>query len=168
MKNPNLLVKAEICKSKPKVTVLGDGVLLPEIKDLATKLNFSFEGNVSNVFEYIKRSKVLLLTSNSEGFPNVILEGMSYGLPIIATNCNSGPLEILNDNCSVDIIYGEYYVAKYGILVNVNDDLALSKAIDYLLSNQQLYNKLSLASRNRSQDYDVEIIYEKYKNMLLN
>lgn len=167
IKNPALLVKALIlCKTNPSTCVLGEGVLLEETKFHSKELKIKFEGKVNNVFDFLIRSKVLVLTSNSEGFPNVILEGMSYGLPIISTNCQSGPLEILNDNEYVEILQGEFIVAKYGILVNVNDEVALSKAIDYLLSNSELYNQLVQSSKIRSQNYSVEKIYTNFKMLI--
>src|SRR5690606_22433693 len=155
-----------LCETNPFTCVLGEGVLLEDIKSQSEEIRIKFEGRVNNVFDFLIRSKVLVLTSNSEGFPNVILEGMSYGLPIISTNCQSGPLEILNDNEYVEILQGEFIVAKYGILVNVNDEVALSKAIDYLLSNSELYNQLVQASKVRSQSYSVSKIYSNFKMLI--
>jgi len=167
IKNPSLLIRAlHLSNTNPTVCVLGNGVLLKETRLQSKGLSIKFEGTVNNVFDFLIRSKVLVLTSNSEGFPNVILEGMSYGLPIISTNCQSGPLEILNDNEYVEILQGEFIVAKYGILVNVNDEVALSKAIDYLLSNSELYNQLVKSSKIRSQNYSVEKIYTNFKMLI--
>ena len=167
IKNPALLIKAvSLCETNPFTCVLGEGVLLEDIKSQSEEIRIKFEGRVNNVFDFLKKSKILILTSNSEGFPNVILEGMSYGLPIISTNCQSGPLEILNDNESVEILQGEFVIVKYGILVNVNDEVALSKAIDYLLSNSELYNQLVQASKVRSQNYSVSKIYANFKMLI--
>lgn len=167
IKNPMLLVKAlRICHGNPQAYILGDGVLLEDTKSQSTDLKIRFEGKVNNVFDYLKRTKILVLTSNSEGFPNVILEGMAYGLPIISTNCQSGPLELLNDNEPVEILQGEYLIAKYGILINVGDEIALAKAIDLLLTDHKLYDQLSQASTQRSKDYSVQEIYQNLKVLI--
>ena len=63
---------------------------------------------------------------------------MSVGLPVISSNCMSGPLELLNENELVSIESGGFFEAKYGILVNVNDIKGLSKAIQFLESNKSV------------------------------
>ena len=167
IKNPKMLIEAIKKSSKPyKVQILGGGNMEAELKSISPN-NIYYRGNVSNIFDYIKQSKCLVLTSRSEGFPNVILEGMSCGLPVIATNCTSGPLEILNDNEEIDISPGDFKVVQFGILVNVNDSVGLAKAIDKLLSDQEFYANLSSSSFKRAKDYSIENIYEKLYNMLI-
>lgn len=161
IKNPSMLIDAlKITQDKYRVQFLGAGNLENDLKE-SSNLEICYRGNVNNVFDYIKESKCLILTSDSEGFPNVILEGMAYGLPVISTNCTSGPLEILNDNVPVDILQGEYMIVKYGILVNVKDSIALSKAIDRLLSDKELYQELSKMSLSRAKNYSVDTIYNE-------
>lgn len=166
IKNPKMLLEA-IKKSNKSynVQILGSGNLEAWLKSISPD-NIYYRGNVNNVFDYIKQSKCLVLTSNSEGFPNVILEGMSYGLPIIAANCTSGPLEILNDNEEIDISPGNFKVVKFGILVNVNDSIGLSKAIDKLFSDQELFSKLSHNSYERAKKFTVENSYIELTKML--
>lgn len=166
IKNPRMLFEAlKISNRIYDVQVLGAGNLETSLKSYSSS-SIQFRGNVNNVFNYIKQSKCLVLTSNSEGFPNVILEGMSYGLPVISTNCTSGPLEILNDNEEVNIPQRSFKVVKYGILVNVNDSLGLSKAIDKLFSDEELYEKLSTNSLSRAKDYSAEKIYFELKKLI--
>lgn len=167
IKNPSLLIEAlHSTEGSYKTTLLGAGHLLLDLENKINGLDIAFKGRVSNVNEYLNKSKVLILTSNSEGFPNVILEGMSYGLPVIATNCKSGPLELLNDGKDVDIPIGEYKVVKYGILINVDDSKALSLSIDRVFNDLQLYDYLSNMSLQRVKDYSVDKIYSQLKNIL--
>ena len=167
IKNPNLLVNSlMLSQIKPRVTFLGEGLLSDNLKYISRNLDVKFEGKVNNVAHFLNLSKVLVLTSNSEGFPNVILEGMSYGLPIISTNCQSGPLELLNENEEVNILPNDFFIAKYGILINVNDEIALSKAIDELLKNSELYHKLRNASHERSKMYSTSEIYNNLSKLI--
>ena len=165
IKNPLLLIKAlALCEPNYKSVVLGaaiDTPLMEEARVLSQNIDIAFKGNVDNVNHYLNLSKILVLTSNSEGFPNVVLEAMSYGLPIISTNCLSGPLELLNENEEVFISEGEYLIVKYGILINVNDAIALSKAILMVLNNSDLYKALSEKSFERSKMYSTSNIYKK-------
>ncbi len=167
IKNPLLLVKAlEHTELSVKTLVIGEGLYFETISKESDRLKITLTGKVKNVFSYLERCKVFILTSESEGFPNVILEGMSYGLPIISTNCKSGPLELLNENNPVTIPNGEFVVCKYGILVNVSDEHGLSKAIEHLLGNPELFTQLSEASMRRSQDFSTERIYQNLVNII--
>ncbi|WP_423811201.1 glycosyltransferase [Providencia rettgeri] len=97
-----------------------------------------FIGFISNVYPYIKNSKGLLLTSDSEGLPTVLIESLILNTPVISTNCPTGPNEIL--------IYNNSF------LVNINRD-------EELIENQisDLMIKLQYSS---SYIYDVSEFHE--------
>src|SRR5690606_38818250 len=97
---------------------------------------------------------------------DLLLEAMAAGLPVISTNCISGPLELLNDNFEVEIKIGEFFIAKYGILINVNDERALTKALIYLKENPAELKKLSICSRERSKDFVTEVFIKKFERIL--
>ena len=67
-----------------------------------------FTGFQNNPYKYMKNTDIFVLSSLSEGFPNVVAEAMSLGLPIIATNCRSGPAEILRDDCNYDAVTDKF------------------------------------------------------------
>lgn len=103
VKNQKHILKSlSILSKNIHLDIYGDGDLLEELKQLTTDLNMQnhvdFKGNVLNVHSEIVDSHCFVLSSSTEGFPNVLLEAMSVGLPVIATNCMSGPLELLNEN----------------------------------------------------------------------
>ncbi|MEJ2114208.1 MAG: glycosyltransferase [Flavobacteriaceae bacterium] len=153
-----------------KLEIYGSGPLENDLILLSTQLELEkridFKGSVKNVLDHLEKGQCLVVFSNTEGFPNVILEAMSVGLPVISSNCMSGPLELLNENDPVNIKKEGFFEAKYGILVNVNDTVGLSNAIQFLQSNNNIrehYRKLGL---ERVKDYEVENIGREMNNII--
>jgi glycosyltransferase involved in cell wall biosynthesis len=170
-KNQKLILKAiSNLNSNFELTILGKGILADSLKNYAKEKEITkkviFAGNVFNVNDYLLQNDCFVLSSNTEGFPNVLLEGMAIGLPVISTNCMSGPLEILNNNVDVSIDKGDFFCAKYGLLINTNDDVALVKAIMFLKSNPIERKKYSDLSYDRAKDFSVSNIYQQVKEIL--
>lgn len=112
--------------------IAGDGVLRKEIEEQVQgysllKNKFEFLGECEKMNEIYRQADALVLTSDYEGTPNVILEAMAHALPVIATKVGGTP-EILNKKC--------------GILVEPDDELSLVKAASNLIENPKL--RLSL------------------------
>jgi glycosyltransferase involved in cell wall biosynthesis len=153
-------------------TILGGGELIKTLRTQANSLslgdNFHQLGRVTDVKARLIEHDCFILSSDTEGFPNVLLEALSVGLPVISTNCLSGPLEMLNDNKPVNIKDGEFVKAKYGILVNVNDALGMSAAIQYYLDHPEERQKYSELAFERAKMYSMPKIYNQVKDLLLN
>ncbi|MEZ4781511.1 MAG: glycosyltransferase [Flavobacteriaceae bacterium] len=151
------------------LSIIGRGTLENELKSNVEELNLknvTFLGYQKNVRDYLVQNDVFVLSSSAEGFPNVLLEALSVGLPIISTNCNSGPLEMLNTNEPVQIKEGEFYLAKYGILINTDDALALASALNFLKENIEMRRKYSEQGLIRAKDYELSKIYKDLKALL--
>ncbi|CAM1333942.1 glycosyltransferase [Tenacibaculum aestuariivivum] len=153
------------------LTIIGDGRLRKEYEKfiLESKIDnkIFLPGSSKTVLKDLLNYDIFVLSSNSEGFPNVLLEAMSVGLPVIATNCLSGPLELLNNGKKISFINkGDFYKAKYGILINVNDIVALKKALLFLSNNPNEYLYFSQKSLNRSNDFNLPVIYKQFINLL--
>ncbi|NOI14345.1 glycosyltransferase [Vibrio hepatarius] len=86
------------------------------IEQLNIQDKVTFAGYTDKVEDYYREADIFVMSSAWEGFGNVIVEAMSLGLPVVSTDCNYGPAEILENG-------------KYGRLVSVGDSEALAAAI---------------------------------------
>lgn len=106
--------------SRAGIVLLGEGPLQEELEQLARALGVSdhvfFAGFCSNPFAYLTRCSAFVLSSLREGFSNALLEAAALGLPIISTDCNSGPRELLAPETDPSYTTGATEHATYGIL----------------------------------------------------
>ena len=147
-----------------RLFILGDGTLKNELKDLINELNLNEKvfllGVQENVFPYLKNSNCFIFSSLWEGLPIVLIEALSMNLPIISTDCKTGPREILCPELDLnnEIIYP--YYCKYGILNQPFNDKLLFRNLDEVTLNK---------SENILSDLMVKIIEDpvlrkKYSN----
>lgn len=105
-----------------KLLILGSGKLY---RDLQKKIEEKQLDNyvqiipyAMNPFKYIKHARALIVSSHYEGLPNVILEAMTVGCPVISTDCLSGPRELLADIIDYSKNIAPYIIARKGILIS--------------------------------------------------
>jgi len=117
-----------------------------------------FTGHVENVEYYMYNSRIFLTTSVTEGFPNVVIEAMNQGLPIISTDYPGPPRDILG--VSLHRIYGKYGIVVPMINESIKDikyqeniEILSNKVIEMLLDDE-LLKKYSKASKKRAQYYN--------------
>ncbi len=108
-----------------RLMILGTGAEEKQLKALISELGVEQDvmlpGFVNNPYAYIIASSVVVLSSLSESFSNVIIEAIALGTPVISTDCPSSPREILANG-------------KYGELVPVGDSQAMAEAIKRVLA----------------------------------
>jgi len=123
-------------------------------KDFGVSDKVHLIGQVDNPFYLLKKSDIFILNSETEGFPNVLIEAMACGLPVISSNCKSGPDEILNNE-------------EFGRLYEVGDIEALAGCIEdtLLLDNSKLKN---IRNKNieRANDFDINKSINKFIEVL--
>ena len=140
-----------------EIIFLGDGNEKDNLIELSKKFNVEnrvhFLGQVKNPYKYMSKSDIFVSCSESEGFPNVLVEAMICQVPVISSDCISGPREILGDN-------------KYGLLFDVGDKNKLKQHIEYILNNEDFRIDLTKKAKQRSYDFSLEKIIEKYKKVL--
>jgi glycosyltransferase involved in cell wall biosynthesis len=159
-KNHDLLLRA-FARARARVpsrlAIIGEGPLLDRSRRLAAELGLAdrvaFVGWQDNPFSYMKRAAVFVLSSNHEGFPNVLLEAMACGCPSISTDCPSGPREILESG-------------RAGILVPVEDESALADALVRVLSNPELRADLGVRARARAAQFALAAVMDSYRSLL--
>ena len=171
-KNHQLLIKSlEFFKlQKVRLYIFGDGILKTElektIQDLKLENYVFLMGFESNTYKYLKAADLFVFSSNHEGFPNVILEAMACELPIVSTNCPSGPNEIFKVNTDYD--FSDNVVTDYGILVPRNNIKKMVEAINILMQNKKYYQNCKNQVVKRVEDFEANKILDEFKLHLLN
>jgi glycosyltransferase involved in cell wall biosynthesis len=151
---------ARLRASRPlRLVILGTGpkhvgaAAQTALKDLAVSLGVGDDvdvpGYAENPYRYMARSGVFVLSSAWEGFGNALVEAMACGCPVVATDCPSGPAEILEGG-------------RYGPLVPVGDDAALADAMASVLAAPRDAATL----RARAAEFSVERAADRYEALL--
>ena len=154
-----------------ELILLGDGEekghLETLTKDLKLEKRIHFIGNVKNPFMYLSKSNIFILSSETEGFPNSLIEALACGLAVISSDCISGPREILAPNTNSSILAKDKFeIHEYGILYPTGDIEELSNSILYLFENINFKLELERKSIIRANDFSVERIITHYKKVL--
>lgn len=138
------------------LVILGKGPEKGRLTDLAEQMGLSghivFLGFQKNPYQYMKHASVFVLSSLQEGFGNVIVEAMACGLPVVSTNCPTGPREIIEN-------------MKNGILVPVEDEKSMAEAILRILNNVNLAEKFSVEGKKRAEFFSVGKSVGKYEKV---
>ena len=132
--------------------ILGEGSERKEleqlIKDLDLAKDVLLPGFLPNPYAYMRRCSLFILSSKYEGLPTVLVEALYCGIPVISTDCPSGPREILADG-------------KYGILVPVGDIPSMVQAIQKALDGDA-----PLSTPESWESYEQDSVVNKYLEIL--
>jgi len=169
-KNYVLLIKVfKEIKEKIKdvqLVILGEGEMMSELKKVISDLNLEGEvhllGWQENPFKFLSKAKLFVLASLQEGLPYCLLEAMTCGIPVVSTDCKSGPREILAPQTNVEIEAQEVEYAEFGILTPVSNGKILGDAIVNVLTDAVLEKSLSEKSKQRAEDFDIKKIIKKW------
>ncbi len=171
--------------NKVKLIILGKGELEKDLRNLTKKLGLEdkvfFLGVVKNVFPYIKKSDCFVFTSDYEGFGNVLTEVLSQNKPIISTDCDSGPREILCPELNIEEKIKYPHRGKYGVLLKTFDEpnnfsdlkekpptkeeKKLTETMFEMMKNKDLQKKYSKGLK-RAKDFDKHKIIKEWEDVL--
>lgn len=136
-----------------RLLILGEGNCRAKLEEKLNHLGLEgsvfMPGFVKDLAPYYKRADLHVLSSTGEGFGNVLVEALEAGTPVVSTDCQSGPREILLNG-------------KYGSLVPVGDADALAKAMSTALSSTHDTELL----KSRALDFSIENAVNKYLDLL--
>lgn len=156
----DLLLKAwvQVNKNHPDwiLNIVGEGEDKQHLSEFikANKLESSVNllGNKSSISDYYATSDIFCLSSRFEGFPMVLLETLSFGLPVVSFDCDTGPAEILEDTGS--------------ILVPSEDVDCLASAIIQMINQER--NLIEIKSREKSLIYQPDVILNSWISLIEN
>lgn len=139
-----------------KLIIAGEGEDRSLLEDYLSKHDLSdsvyFVGNTNHIDQYYEKAEIFCLSSRFEGFPMVLLETLSYGIPVVAFDCNTGPAEILENTGS--------------ILVPDGNTSLLSEGLIKLIKDKKLRDEISIRSINKSKLYQSDLIIQNWLDLI--
>lgn len=139
------------------LVILGDGELREDLLLLINELSIldhvQLLGFMDNPFSMVKAADLFVLSSRNEGLPGALLEALCLGVPVVSTDCEVGPREILQDG-------------ECGLLVPVGDVEKLADGIELLMTDIELREKFVVQGLKRAQDFDLPKIMTQIEALL--
>jgi GalNAc-alpha-(1->4)-GalNAc-alpha-(1->3)-diNAcBac-PP-undecaprenol alpha-1,4-N-acetyl-D-galactosaminyltransferase len=162
-KGYDLLLQAfqQIASKHPdwQLIIVGKGELREQLEklrdDLGLKNHVIFTGALNNPFAVLKKAKLFVMASRNEGFPLAHGEALACGLPVIATDCPSGPREMIRHNID-------------GLLVPNKDITALALAMENLMSNEQKRQQLATSAPEVIKRFGQDTVVAEWEILIKN
>ncbi|MFK5882346.1 MAG: glycosyltransferase [Sulfurospirillum sp.] len=169
-KNHQLIIDA-MQDVNAQLYIIGEGELRGKLENQIKTLNLENKvfllGRQKNPYKYLAKADCFVFSSNYEGFPNVLLEALACGLPVISTDCQSGPREILAPNSDIEVqLQNDLELAKYGILTPINNVQKLKEAMELIMNDNELRKNYKETAKQRTDDFRIEQIIKQYEEII--
>lgn len=172
-KNQRMLIEAaDALRDYPfQLLLIGKGELLNEMKALVAERRLGdkirFIDFTNNPYRYMQRSHCFVLPSLSEGFPNVLIESMALGLPIVSVDCKTGPRELLapGTDLSTSIPETGFEKAAYGILTADRSLSSLIAGMRWALEHKAELQAYSPLEREKSADFEIKKVVAEFSTI---
>jgi glycosyltransferase involved in cell wall biosynthesis len=149
---------AELKDHSVMLVIVGSGPDLDSLRQQVDSLDLSnrvvFIPHDANPYRYMARATIFALPSRYEGFPNVLVEAMASGAPVVAFDCPTGPREIIGNN-------------EWGRLVSHGSEKDFRFALEDLLCNGKERVALCMAARKRALDFRASKIASQWEELFL-
>lgn len=136
--------------------IYGDGPQEMELKSLIDQLNLKrhvfLKGFSSNVKKVMTSASIYAMSSIFEGFPLVLIEAMTCGLPVVSYACPCGPKDLISNQ-------------KDGFLIELHDEVGLANKLNLIIENKELINSMSHAAIEKAQHYTIKNIISSWINL---
>lgn len=141
---------------KWKLQIIGSGQDEQKLKDQIQKEGLGDRvemiSNTPNVAEYYERAAFLAMTSRFEGLPMTLIEAQSYGLPILAYDCNTGPAEVLSP--------------QSGILVPLYEEDQFITSLDEMIHNEPMRVQMSHSAKNQALRFNPQNVATAWEQLI--
>jgi glycosyltransferase involved in cell wall biosynthesis len=139
------------------LTILGDGPLRKSIESLRDELGLVgrvlLPGVVRNSHQVLQQADIFVMSSRWEGWSMALMEALSCGLPVIATDCRCGPREMIQDRAN-------------GVLVPTEDTEALADTMARLMSDESERKHLASRAAEINEQFGVDRIIGMWEDLL--
>jgi len=161
LKGFDLLLKAfaPLCDKFPDwvLEIWGEGVQRKTLENLRDELGLQervrFPGLTKEHYKTMSQADIFVLSSRSEGFPNVLGEAMACGLPVVSFDCRSGPSELIQDGVN-------------GLLVPPDNIQELSSSLERLMASVELRKSLGEQARKITETYSLDKIVQSWEELV--
>ncbi len=145
-----------------RLVILGQGPEHDNLRALGDRLGLGdrlvLPGFAENPYALLARADFFVLSSNAEGFPNALVEALACGVPAVATDCRSGPAEVLDTNI---VVADGVASGEGGLLVRVDDCAAMTRAFERM-ANATLRATLAQRGSERVKAFGVAHAVTRY------
>lgn len=152
------LVKEDSELSDWKLDIFGQGEwkdkLLNEIKEYGLEDSLKIHAPTTDIGQEYVSSSILVMSSNYEGFPMVMIEAMACGVPVVSFAFKCGPKDIIRHQ-------------ENGLIVPEGDIVALAKALSFMMKDNALRAYCSQNAREIIAEYSEEVIMKKWMDLFI-